>query len=270
VSSSYVVVTKHPHPALDSAVKLLSAGLDAFVPSRFTRVPPVPVVVLVFPTHAEYAEFCGKHYSDVRPDPDTPSEKETCLSSLGIYFHPRRELVVDMARGRTTLLHELAHSLLAWDFAQAPRWFDECIGSLYEWPDLPRAGEIRGKSNFRHDRLTAALASRGPERDAVRLEALFAMDDDEFLGKRAGPAPGAREAQQSLHYAMAHEACRYLDATGQLWPLYREWRERWGDDPTGEASFAHVTGRPPRRVTPDWLAWVTDKKNDDRTPGRLP
>jgi hypothetical protein len=102
----------------------------------------------------------------------------------------------------------------------------------------------------------------------VRLDVLFGMRDEAFVG---APARGeGREAAKSLHYAMARDACRWLDATGKLWPLYREWRDHAGVDPTGEAPFARVVGETPRQASDSWIAWVRDPKNDDRTPGRVP
>jgi hypothetical protein len=267
VAGVYLLVSSRPDPALDSAARLLSASLDAFVPERFGRMPALPVTVFLFSQHAAYEAFCRAHYSSVRPSPAAPSETATCLDSLGVYFHQRREIVVDAARGPTTLTHEVAHTLLEGDFPAAPLWFDEGLASLYEWPDFPRPGEIHGKSNFRHQRLLDALGSPG-ERESVRLDALFGMSDPSFPGL---PETGrARQAAESLHYAMARETCRWLDAQGQLWPLYKAWRDGVSVDPTGEAAFARVVGKTPKEANADWLAWVTDQKNDDRTPGRVP
>jgi len=268
VAGVYHLVVPRPDPALDSTATLLSAALDAFVPARFGRLPSAPITVFVFPTTTEYDAFCASHYSHASPDASTPSETDTCLDSLGIYFHPRRELVVDLARGRTTLLHELAHTLFE-DFAEAPLWLEEGISSQYEWPDFPldQPGEVHGKSNFRHQRLLDALRST-TERGSVHLDALFGMTDAAFRGK---PATGeARKQALSLHYALAREACRYLDARGLLWPFYAAWRDRVGVDPTGEAAFARVVGETPKQANAEWMAWVTDKRNDDRTAGRVP
>ena len=52
--------------------------------------------------------------------------------------------------------------------------------------------------------------------------------------------------------------------------MYRAWRDGIGVDPTGEAAFARVVGKTPKQANAEWLAWVKDKANDDRTPGRVP
>jgi hypothetical protein len=41
-------------------------------------------------------------------------------------------------------------------------------------------------------------------------------------------------------------------------------------DPIGEAAFARVVGETSKQANAEWMAWVVDKKNDDRTPGRVP
>ena len=250
-----------PDAALDSTATLLSSALDAFVPARFGRLPAAPITVFVFSQQAGYERFCKTHYAS--------SEKQTCLDSLGIYFHPRRELVVDLQRGRTTVLHELAHTLFEADFAAAPLWFDEGVSSLYEWPDFPadHPGDVHGKSNFRHQRLLDALRSPA-ERDSVRLDALFGMDDEAFRGEPSGEAE--RKRLESLHYSVARDVCRWLDARGLLWRVYAAWRDAVTVDMTGEAAFARVVGQTPKQANAEWLAWVTDKANDDRTPGRVP
>jgi hypothetical protein len=252
-------------PVADSGATLLSAALAAFVPARFGRLPSEPVTVFLFPTHDGYLDFCRAHYAG--------ENRATCLDSLGLYFHPRRELVVDLARGRTTFFHELAHSLFD-DFPGAPRWFDEGVSTQYEWPDFPadHPGEVHGKSNFRHQRVLDALASPA-ERGDVRLDALFGMTDEAFAA-RAAPTRAEQQRLESLHYGLAREVCRWLDARGgaggQLWPMYRAWRDGIGVDPTGEAAFARVVGKTPKQANAEWLAWVRDEANDDRTPGRVP
>ena len=239
----------------DQAAEPASAGATP------CRLPATPITVYVLPTVGEYERFCIAHYSDVR-------DAATCIDSLGIYFHPRRELVVDAARGRTTLLHELAHTLFE-EFPAAPLWFDEGVSSLYEWPDFPAnpPGEVHGKSNFRHQRLLDALRSPA-ERDAVRLDALFDMGDAAFHGL---PETGeTRKRIESRNYSIARDACRWLDARGLLWRFYAAWRDGSGVDPTGEAAFFRVVGETPKQANAEWLAWVLDAKNDDRTPGRVP
>ena len=266
VAGVYLLVASRPNPALDSAARLLSASLDAFVPERFGRLPALPVTVFLFSQRAAYDAFCRAHYSSARRSLDAPSERARCLDSLGVYFHRRRELVVDAGRGRTTLTHELTHTLVESDFPAAPLWFDEGLASLYEWPDFPRPGEIHGKSNFRHQRLLDALASPG---SATRSVSMRSSHERRGL---PGP-PGNRPRAPGRRVAALRHGARDVPLArrqGRLWPLYKAWRDGVSVDPTGEAAFARVVGKTPEQANADWLAWVTDRQNDDRTPGRVP
>jgi len=57
---------------------------------------------------------------------------------------------------------------------------------------------------------------------------------------------------------MARAACQWLDGQGQLWPLYRSWRDDVASDPDGVATFTRVTGRAPNdpEVDEAWRVWV--------------
>jgi hypothetical protein len=136
------------------------------------------------------------------------------------------------------------HPLLEADFPGAPIWLDEGIASLFEAPVMPRPGEIHGTKNWRLPRLRAALGSN-KERDLARLDVLFGMSDERF-----------RDADESLHYAMARYACQWLDERGKLWAFYRAWRDDAAHDPTGEKAFATIVGETPRAADEAWATWV--------------
>jgi hypothetical protein len=86
---------------------------------------------------------------------------------------------------------------------------------------------------------------RSAERAKVHLPPLFALDNDSI-----------DRDDQDLHYAEARAFCQWLDERGQLWHFYRAWREGVAGDPTGEKSFALVTGMTPGEADATWLAWV--------------
>jgi hypothetical protein len=57
---------------------------------------------------------------------------------------------------------------------------------------------------------------------------------------------------------MARATCQWLDLLGQLWPLYRGWRDDLAADPDGVATFTRVTGHAPSAPEADdaWRACV--------------
>jgi hypothetical protein len=155
-----------------------------------------------------------------------------------------RDIVVNLGPGLPTLTHELVHPLVQTDFPRAPAWFEEGIASLFEKPVFDPPGELHGATNWRYDRLAAALATPA-QQPKVHAQALFHMSDfvlDDF--------------DRDLHYAMARMFCQWLDQRGQLWAFYRAWRDGVAGDQTGEKSFAQVTGLTPEEADAPWLEWV--------------
>ena len=88
--------------------------------------------------------------------------------------------------------------------------------------------EIHGADDWRYPQLRSAVAARDP---AAHLGALFGMSDADFRGLTDAGATDA--ARNLLHRAMARAACQWLDGQGQLWPLYRGWRDDIANDPDG-------------------------------------
>src|SRR5208283_301867 len=99
-----------------------------------------------------------------------------------------------------------------------------------EKPVFAPPGEIHGARNWRNDRLAAALLSPDRRR-RLHVPAFFALGDEELDG-----------ADQDAVYAGLRTFCQWLDERGQLWPVYRAWRDGIAEDPTGEKSFSRVTG----------------------------
>src|ERR1700733_11375491 len=149
----------------------------------------------------------------------------------------------DLSGGRShvsTIAHELAHVLMDADAVHAPLWFRECVASLYESPVLPAEGEIHGTDDWRSIQLRPAVVAHDP---AAHVGALFGMSDDDFRGR--SDAGGSDVTRSMLHRGMARATCQWLDAQGQLWPVYRGWRDDFAADGDGLATFTRVTGHAP-------------------------
>ena len=182
----------------------------------------------------------------------------SCASWLGVWIKETSEVMVDQELGRSSLVHEIVHPLLAADAEAvpggpgawaAPRWVREGIASLFEQPVL-EGRAIHGATNWRLGDLRSAQASP-VEGELVHLDALFRMPDDLFDGDHARAGE-----------AVARFACQWMDSPGQdrLWRFYRAWRARAGGDPTGEASFAEVFGQTPREADAAWHNWLRTQR----------
>jgi hypothetical protein len=237
----FVLASRYPY-LLEDAAPLVHDALAALLDGRFTRPPSRAVTVYVLGDGDSFDYLCGERLG------------RKCDAWLGVWIKETREVLVDVEPGKTTLVHELVHPLLAADAEAvpggpgawaAPRWVREGIAALFELPVI-KGGEIHGATNWRLDDLRHAQASPATQ-ELVHLDALFRMPDDLFDGDHARAG-----------YAVARFACQWMDSPGQdrLWRFYRAWRNRAADDPTGEASFAEVFGQTPREADAAWQKWV--------------
>ena len=125
-------------------------------------------------------------------------------------------------------------------------WLVEGMASLYELPDFDsEPGQVHGKVDFRRDILLNAL--KDPKRaKRVSLDGLLALGNDEF-----------RDPEwESLSYAVAREAMRWLDSQGRLWAWYSAWRDGVLGDISGEKAFEKVMGETSAEGTEAWVEWL--------------
>jgi hypothetical protein len=184
----------------------------------FTRRPNEPITVLLFASQESYERHAYRLYRD------------RGVSIYGYYKPRERALVMNIATGGGTLVHELTHALIAFDCPRVPDWFNEGLASLHEqcrFAEDERGPWIEGLVNWRLPHLQKELA-------ADRLPALadFIRGDD-FRGEREG-----------VNYAVARYLCLMLQRRGQLEAFYAALRDRIDDDPHGaEALRAAFPGR---------------------------
>jgi hypothetical protein len=229
-------------------VDFATRALAALRHDRIGVRPLCPVSVYVFASNLHFLQRCA--HSGYLPE-----GKE-----VGVYSEILGEVAVDLSGGRDyvpTIAHEIAHVAMDADVdAKAPLWYRECVASQYEWPVL-KGDEIRGADDWRYKQLRDAVAAGNRE---AHLGTLFGMSDEDFRAKVDG---GGVDGQRwLLHLGMARSVCQWLDAQGQLWPLYRSWRDDFANDPDGVATFTRITGHAPTDADADsaWHAWVMRTK----------
>jgi hypothetical protein len=252
VDGTFLFVDPDRTPLFPESVALARQALVALRHDRIAPRPLCPVSVFVFasPTHLRAYSLAHGYVPEAG-------------KNLALYDAERGVIVTDVSGGRKyvpSLAHELAHVLMDHDFGPpaAPLWFRECVASLYEAPVIAGT-EIHGVDNWRYAQLRAAVAARDPE---AHLGALFGMSDREFRGRSA---QGVDAGRYLLHLGMARATCQWLDDRGQLWPLYRAWRDGGSGDAgegDGVGAFARVIGKGPRDegVEGEWGAWVRGRQ----------
>ncbi len=147
---------------------------------------------------------------------------------FGYYSSSDGVLVMNIATGGGTLVHEIVHPFVEANFPKCPAWFNEGLGSLYE-QSREKNGEIWGLTNWRLERLQMAI-----RQDRVpTFEELCSTTTEEFY-----------ERDRGTNYAQARYLLYYLQDRGLLRRYYREFVEHHATDPTGYATLVRVLDEP--------------------------
>lgn len=196
---------------------------DTIVPAvramqlRYFQTPPDrPVTVLLFRGEQSYNRYCRTLFGD------------SDISVYGYYKPNVRTLVLNVGTGSGTLLHELTHALMDFDFPEAPDWLNEGLASLHEQCRF-RTGAggpwIEGLVNWRLKGLQEVIR-QGRLRSVGELVA-----DANFRGPLVG-----------TNYAQARYFCLYMQHKGVLEEFFRTFRGACKSDPRGINSIAKVFG----------------------------
>src|SRR5262249_12587193 len=86
----------------------------------FEKDPAEILDIWLFRDSASYEENAEKLFGS---KPTTP---------YGYYSRRHKALVMNIATGGGTLVHEIVHPFIAANFPDCPSWFDEGLASLYE------------------------------------------------------------------------------------------------------------------------------------------
>jgi hypothetical protein len=193
----------------------------------FPEVPDEPLTIWLFADERSYRRNALRFFGD---RPDTP---------YGYYSPSHRALVMNIATGGGTLVHEIVHPFIEKNFEACPAWFNEGLGSLYE-QSSERDGHIVGLTNWRLAGLQSAL-----EKGTVPpLRTLLRTTDRAFYREDPG-----------TNYAQARYVLMYLQEKGLLRSYYRAFRD--GHDPTGHRPMLEVLGvKSLEAFEAEWKEWV--------------
>jgi hypothetical protein len=179
----------------------------------YFRTPPDrTITVLLFDEADSYNRYAKQLFG------------EEGISVYGYYKPQERTLVMNIGTGGGTLVHELTHALIAFDFADVPDWFNEGLASMHEACHIRKdESGIDGLTNWRLPGLQKAIT----EKRLPSLEKLLANDD--FRGEHVG-----------LNYAEARYFCLFMQKRGVLADFYRRFRSDQTRDPSGAATVLAV------------------------------
>jgi hypothetical protein len=204
-------------PAED--VKALCQGtvkwaVDHLKRDYFERDPDEIITIWLFKDDTTYRQFAKSVFGD---EPDTP---------YGYYSAAHRALIMNIATGGGTLVHEIVHPFVRANFPKCPAWFNEGLGSLYEQSG-ERDGHIIGRTNWRLPGLQRAISAG----TVPSFKELTSTTDSEFYGDDKG-----------TNYAQARYLCYYLQEQGKLNKFYHEFVANQRDDPTSYRTLVKILG----------------------------
>jgi len=231
VHPPFVVAGDMPVRNLESYAKWsVVRPAEAMWASYFHKKPDKVITILLFASGPSYARWAKKDY----PGGGFPY--------FGYYMPTNRTMVMNIRTGTGTLVHELTHALIVYDFPRVPTWFNEGLASLHEQCNVKQR-EIVGLTNWRLPGLHAAIR-KGTLRPLKEL-----VTRRDFYGR-----------QQGNNYAQARYFCMYMQHRKLLRKFYRHFRDHHRGRDADVAAIEHVFGRKLPDIEKDYLAWVKTLK----------
>ena len=214
------VVIGDESPALvcQHAVQTVKTAVDCLKRDYFTNDPSEIIDIWLFKDAASYTNHARSLFHDT---PTTP---------FGYYSAQHHALVMNIATGGGTLVHEIVHPFIRANFPDCPPWFNEGLASLYEASSF-KDGHIFGLINWRYKGLEKSIK----DGKLISFQKLTALAEDEFYGRRDN-------SNYSEHYAQARYLCFYLQEKDLLAKFYRQFVANSKADPTGYKTLQQVLG----------------------------
>jgi hypothetical protein len=196
----------------------------------FQTAPSEPILILLFESDGSYRRLADKWFDDR----DVPH--------FGFYRPAQHVMLMNVATGTGTLVHEMTHALMAPDFPSVPDWFNEGLASLYEQSTIG-PDTIRGLPNWRLPALQSEIA-----RNQLRSTEAMIGDPDFRSPERVG-----------MNYAHARYVMLYLQDRGLLQKYYRNFRDHCADDPTGLQTLKDLLSpQTLEQFDQQWRPWVME------------
>ncbi|MBP7866795.1 MAG: hypothetical protein KA419_12690 [Acidobacteria bacterium] len=207
-----------PETVRRRATTTVKWAVDRLKQDFFRKDPVETLTIWLFKDDASYRKHAKLLFGDT---PETP---------YGYYSARHRALVMNIATGGGTLVHEIVHPFMHANFPACPPWFNEGLGSLFEQCH-ERDGHIVGLTNWRLEGLQQAIRAG----NTVSFRELTAKTDAEFYGASGNP-------KYSQFYGQSRYLCYYLQEQGLLVKFYRDFTANARADPTGYKTLQNVLG----------------------------
>jgi hypothetical protein len=213
IQRPFVVVGDEPPKVVQQhAEETIKWAVDRLKQDFFTKDPREILDIWLFKDAASYEKNTRLLFGDA---PTTP---------YGYYSSKDKALIMNIATGGGTLVHEIVHPFMEANFPACPPWLNEGLGSLYEQCGEVD-GHIHGFTNWRLPGLQQAIkAGKVPP-----FKTLTAMDTNAFYNDGKG-----------TNYAQSRYLCYYLQEKTVLVKFYQEFYAHRQEDPTGFQTLQKV------------------------------
>lgn len=235
VQPPFVVVGDEPEPVVkERAQSTIKWAVEKLKQDYFAKDPSLILDIWLF----KDAESYNKHTRLIFNDkPTTP---------YGYYSRGHKALIMNIATGGGTLVHELVHPMMEANFPECPSWLNEGMGSLYEQCD-ERDGHIYGLVNWRLPGLQQAIKAGTVQ----SFRTLTSLSSNDFYDDDRG-----------VNYAQSRYLCYYLQEKGLLVTFYQRFHAQQKKDPTGYQTLITVLGSPNMdSFQKDWEKFVIGLRN---------
>ncbi len=232
VQRPFVVIgDESPEVVRRRAEETIRWAAERLKEAYFTKDPNEILDIWLFKDKASYEKHCRSIFGHA---PTTP---------FGFYSPGNRALVMNIATGGGTLVHEIVHPFMAANFPECPAWFNEGLGSLYE-QSRSVEGKIVGLTNWRLAGLQKAIR----EDKLPSFETLCRTTDEQFYHEDPG-----------TNYAQARYLCYYLQQRDLLRLFYRRFLANHKRDPTGYKTLQAILRQEDmQRFQRQWEAYVLE------------
>lgn len=212
------------------AEKTVKWSVDKLKADYFENDPCSIIDIWLFAGDGSYRKYANEIFAD---KPTTP---------FGYFSAEHNALVMNIATGGGTLVHEIVHPFIAANFPDCPAWFNEGLASLYE-QSSEKNGKIWGLTNWRLKGLKEKINTG----TLPSFKELTHTTTFEFYRGCAG----------GDNYAQARYLCYYLQEHNLLRGFYHQFVLQNKKDPTGYKTLQKILGNLDMNdFQKDWQKWI--------------
>jgi len=225
-----VIGDEPPQTVRERSIRTVKWAVDKLKQDYFTNDPCSIIDIWLFKDDKSYRKYSKEIFGD---NPTTP---------FGYFSSTHNALIMNIATGGGTLVHEIVHPFMAANFPECPAWFNEGLASLYE-QSSERDGKIIGLTNWR----LAGLQGKIRNGKLPSFEKLINSTSSGFYGGSI----------YSDNYAQARYLCYYLQEKNLLTKFYNQFVNDVENDPSGYKTLQKVLNNPNmQKFQKEWEQWV--------------